>query len=393
MNTKSSPKTINMFAIFSLALVGMAFTCTTPAMAKIAAAFPDKNWALISTIHTLAVVPATLLSGYLAGQSKMKYRTLCILGSFLLLVGGIAPAWFSTSFEVILVFRIIMGLGLGLISPLGNALIIGLYEGQKQASFLGYSTLLMNFGGIVFQMAGGALADIQWNYHFYAFGFCIIAFALSFFIPEPAKREPVMEQGKTQVTKEKMTIAVFIIAFLFLIYNVLNFPVMMNLSLLFEDKGAGGATVAATALSLYTVSGCAAGLVYGKIFKLLNRFVIAFGFGLSAIGVFAIYAGSTALIMTIGCILIGFGFSCLMPTGFILLGMLTPASTVPMATSIVMALMNLGAFVCTYYLVLVKKIAGEAIYSPLLVETIIMVIITIFFVFYNPFPKKAKPEE
>lgn len=55
-------------AILSLYFISMGFTVVTPAMAKLAAAFPDNNFSLISTLPTLFVVFATLWAGTVAGK-------------------------------------------------------------------------------------------------------------------------------------------------------------------------------------------------------------------------------------------------------------------------------------------------------------------------------------
>ena len=169
------------------------------------------------------------------------------------------------SFAFILVTRALVGIGLGLMAPLGNALIIGLYEGQKQAAYLGYGTLLMNGGGIILQMLGGALADIGWKTTFFGHLLGVISIVCLIFLPEPEKAPVQQETGGKPAAKDKISPFVYAIAILFLLFNVLNYPVMLNMSLMFEMKGAGGATMAATALSLYTVAGCVAGFLLSLI--------------------------------------------------------------------------------------------------------------------------------
>lgn len=376
-------------AILSLYFISMGFTVVTPAMAKLAAAFPDNNFSLISTLPTLFVVFATLWAGTVAGK-KVKYRTLALTGCIIFTVSGTLPAIVGGSFAFILVTRALVGIGLGLMAPLGNALIIGLYEGQKQAAYLGYGTLLMNGGGIVLQMLGGALADMGWKTTFFGHLLGIISIVCLIFLPEPAKAPVQPETNGKPAAKDKISPFVYAIAILFLLFNVLNYPVMLNMSLMFEMKGAGGATMAATALSLYTVAGCVAGFLFGTIFKMMKRFCLPIAFFLWAIGAYCIYIGKTMAVMSAGTILIGFAFSVIMPAAFTLVGMRTPPSTVAIGTSIIMALMNLGGFLSSFWLSLLKTICGENIYSPLLVETVIIAVLGVVFLIYNPFPKQPE---
>ena len=270
--TKNKVGLKETIAILSLYFVSMGFTVVTPAMAKLAAAFPDNNFSLISTLPTLFVVFATLWAGTVAGK-KVKYRTLALTGCIIFTVSGTLPAIVGGSFAFILVTRALVGIGLGLMAPLGNALIIGLYEGQKQAAYLGYGTLLMNGGGIILQMLGGALADIGWKTTFFGHLLGVISIVCLIFLPEPEKAPVQQETGGKPAAKDKISPFVYAIAILFLLFNVLNYPVMLNMSLMFEMKGAGGATMAATALSLYTVAGCVAGFLFGTIFKIMKRFL------------------------------------------------------------------------------------------------------------------------
>ena len=70
--------------------------------------------------------------------------------------------------------------------------------------------------------------------------------------------------------------------------------------------------------------------------------------------------------------------------------MWTPPSTVAFGMSIVMALMNGGGFLCTYWLMIVKKLTGNAVEMPILIEVIIFAVITVGLFIWDPYPKKDK---
>lgn len=387
MSENKKISAIGTASILTLFLISMGVTVVTPAMATLAQHFEGKDVSWISTLPTLFVVIATFAAGSLMGRG-VKYKTLAIISCLLYLVGGCAPAFFD-SYSGTLVCRAILGLGLGLMSPLGNALIIGLYEGQKQASMLGYGTLFMNAGGIILQMLGGSLAEIGWNYTFYGHAFCLVGLVMAFFLPEPEKQPPSKEEQATG-NKDKVSGMVWVIAILFMVFNILNFPIMMNISILFEVRNAGGAAAAATSLSLYTVAGCVAGFIYGRIFQIAQRWCLALGYALCGLGALMVYIGGAAAIMTIGLMLIGFGFSVIMPTFFTWTGMVTPPSTVALATSILMALMNLGGFLSSFWLKLLTAVAGENLYSAIIVEIVVFFVTAVVFVIYNPLKPKSK---
>ena len=144
---------MQIMAIMAIFFTSMGVAAVSPAMAKFAAHFKGYNYALISTMPTLFVVPTTLWAGSVAG-TKVKYKTLSLVGIILFIAGGILPFFITNSFWFLIFCRALFGIGAGLRSSLGNALIIQLLPEEKQPAYLGYGTLVSNFGGIVFQMAG-----------------------------------------------------------------------------------------------------------------------------------------------------------------------------------------------------------------------------------------------
>ena len=376
-------------AIMTLYFVSMAITVVTPAMATFMEHWPDKAEYIsyISTLPTLFIVIGTFLAGAIMGR-KIRYRTLAIIASVIALIGGVAPAFFD-SFELTLVCRAVMGFGAGLMAPLGNALIVGLYKGQKQASILGYGTLFMNAGGIVLQMLGGFLAgtgERGWQMVFWGHALLIVAVIMAFFLPEPPVEEVVSNSGK----KESVGKKVYVIAALIFFYNLFAFPIMLNMSTLFVQRNAGGPAVAATSLSLYTVAGVAAGFTFGFLFKAVKRFVITLGMALCGVGFLLVFAGHSMIVMTIGLIVVGFGFSTFFPAFMTWMGMVTPPSTVAMASSLILACMNLGGFVASPYNSLLMRIFGEDhfILPRIVIAIVFDLVAAVIFVFASPFKKE-----
>ena len=373
---------IGTFAILSLYLVSMGFTVVTPAMATLAGHFEGKDVSWFSTLPTLFIVIGTFVAGQLMGK-KLSCKSMAIIGTLIALIFGCAPALFD-NYTGTLICRAAFGFGMGFMSPLGNALIVGNFEGQKQASLLGYGTLCMNGGGIVLQMLGGMLAAKSWQLTFWGHLFMVIALIMAFFLPEL----PKAPAGNENAPKEKLGSAVWLIAIMLLVYNILSFPVMMNLSVLFVQRGAGDATVAATTLSLYTVFGCIAGFLFGQLFKMMKKYVIAVGFVLTGTGALLVYLGSTSIIMTVGVVMLGFGFSMILPACMVWAGMATPPSTIATASAIILALMNLGGFLSSFWLKFMAAVAGDAIVMPILVECIVFYIFAVLFFIRSPFKEK-----
>ncbi|MEG0378296.1 MAG: MFS transporter [Eubacterium sp.] len=375
-------------AIMSIFFLCMGVGTITPALNSIMEAFPELSVSTIylsSTLPSLTVIPATLIAGMLAGN-KAKYKTLASIGIVLFILGGVAP-FFASSFTVILIERAVFGIGLGIISPLGNALILGNFEGDKRASLMGIGTVMMNVGGIVLQFLGGYFAGIQWNYSFLPHVLGIISLVLvMIFLPEPDCEE--MQMNTADKPKVKIPGSIWIMSILFGAVMFISYPMLMGMSTYLAQLKVGDAATSAIVLSFFTVGGMLAGVIFGKMFKVTGRFVIAVSLFLMAVG-YAILLFIPNMI-TIGAMVIGIGFSTLMPAVMMLLGMICPPEVVAISTSILMALMNLFGFLSTYWIQMIANISGDPIVMPMYAGMAIAVIGGAVFLFVNPFPKENK---
>ena len=382
---------LNITAIMAIFFIAMGVGTITPAIANIAAAYPEIPFTTIilaSTLPSLMIIPSTLITGAVAG-SKVKYKTLTLLGLVLFVIGGMAPAFFNESFNTVLLYRAIFGIGLGIISPLGNALIMGFFEGQKRANMLGAGSFVMNIGGIVLQFLGGAFSGISWELCFIAHFPAIISFFIVlFFLKEPKSARDQEVSGKA-VKKEKMPLSVYVISTIFGITMMLIYPMLVNMSsILSEVKQIGDSTGSAVVLSMYTVGGAISGILFGKLYEKIKRLIIPFMFVGGALGIGIIILGSNLLMVTIGVFIVGLTYLMSMPFTAMLLGMYAHPSQSAMAMSILMAIMNAFAFISTYWIGFTGSITGDVYMGPLYATFIGFIVIGVLFIFVNPYPKE-----
>ena len=372
-------------AILSMFLMTGAASLLTPALETFSVHWPDQNVNLMATIPTLFIVFGTLISGFLA--NRMKYRTIALIGGLLFLIGGCAPYFFD-DFWMTLACRAVFGLGNGFLVPIGTALVVGLYDGQKQAKMLGYGTLALNLGAIILQTLGGFLAEIDYRLVFLGHLFVLIAIVMAFFLPEPRYEET--QTGK----KEKFVYpkGVIIAGLLMCIFCILDFAVMMNVSYLFVERGAGDAMMAGMALNFYTIMGCVAGLVYGYVFTRIPRWTMPLAYALTALGPALIYFGDSFAVMILGLGCTGFGFAFMTPLFLSWVGLVTDPKHVAVCTAFVMAMMNIGNFLSTFWMEGLQAVFGETLYSVVYMELIIQAIFTVVFIIYDPLRIKQRKE-
>jgi MFS family permease len=348
--------TATVVAVMSVFFIAMGIGTITPALQNIAEAFPDLPFSTIllaSTLPSLFLIPATAWSGLVAGN-RIGYRPLLLIGTLLFAVAGAAP-FVMNDFTVILVARALFGIGLGIISPLGTALILGLFEGQQRANMLGLSGVIMNLGGIVLQMLGAILCTISWKHAFLPHLLALITFFMVLFmLPEPEKKKEETAAGAA--AKVKMPGAVYLIAALFGTATMLNYPMLVNMSTIIITGNLGDAASAGIVLSMFTVGGMIGGAIFGKLHQYLKLHAITLSLLVISAGMGCVYYADSLVMLTVGSTLVGLGFSVLMPAVMMIIGSIVPPAAFASASGTLMAFMNLGGFISTYYIALLLRI-------------------------------------
>lgn len=387
MTNNNKASTIAIMAIF---FVSMGVGIVTPAIQNIAEAFSDVPFStllLVSTLPTLFMIPATILAGALAG-SKVKYRTLAIIGIIIYILGGTAP-YFQNDFTSILVSRAFFGIGIGLIFPLGSALILKLYDGQERANMLGLSNMISNIGGIVLQMLGAVLCSMSWQNTFLAHLLPIITLLIVIFmLPEPEKDAPLADGEKT-----KIPFGVYSTSILTGFCMMLAFPMLLNMSTIIISNGFGNAASAGIVLSMFTGGGMVGGGFFGKTFKISGRFSMAIGIIMLGIGLGVVYYAGSLVHLTIGSFAVGLGLFTIVPAAMMDLGKVVSPAAFAMAAGILMAFLNVGGFISTYYMLFLSNTFGSTdIRFPLFFGMIAAFITAAVLIITKLKPEPAAPE-
>lgn len=375
---------ISTLTILALGFFAMGVGIISPALNTIFVEFselPITTLLLVSTLPSLFVIPATIFAGAVAGH-KVKYKTLAIIGMSLFVAAGVAP-YFATDFTVILIERAVFGIGLGLLSPLANALVMGLYEGDKVATLTGWVTLSSNIGAMALQFLGGYLAGFGWNYSFLPHAVGVVSLILTiFFLPEPPKAPVTAESVKAP--KEKLPIKVWITVLVYGIFTLSIYPMLVGISTLIVSRELGTAATTGIVLAFLTLGGMVAGSIFGKVFKISGRFIMSLGFGLAAIGMAAIVFSTNLIILTVGVFFVGVAMSTLIPASMMLIGMTASPAQMAFAMSLFFAGMNLFGFLSTYWIGAIAAITGDPLTAPMMVGIFVEAAFFVIYLIVNP---------
>lgn len=167
---KSQPRLlrdVNLYIIFGITLTAvMGVSSIAPAFPSIADAMhvSAQQIGLLITFFTLPGIFITPVLGILADRFGRKI--VLVPSLFLFGIAGTACA-FATSFDQMLFFRALQGMGSASLGALNLTLIGDLYSGNQRATAMGYNGSVLSIGTAFYPAVGGALAVIGWHYPFF----------------------------------------------------------------------------------------------------------------------------------------------------------------------------------------------------------------------------------
>ena len=209
-----------LYTILSISLLTvMAGAAIAPALGVISAHFEGCNPLLIQLIVSLPalfIILTNLLFPWLC--RLMKTRTLALTGLALYVLSG-AGAFFVDNIWLLLVFRALMGVSVGMIMPLSTGLLAYYFPPEEQAGLMGLSAAMNQMGGVVATFLAGMLAGISWNYAFLVYLLGLIAVILvAAFLPN----ERLSGRGGVSLSLLKRfhpsVVGMFLVMILFFIY-------------------------------------------------------------------------------------------------------------------------------------------------------------------------------
>jgi MFS family permease len=173
-----------------------------------------QNVGLLLSFFTIPGVIFTPLLGMLADRIGRKK---VLLPALLLFTLAGTACGFATSFEMLLGFTFLQGVGAASLGALNVTLIGDFYADDKRTAVMGYNNAVLSIGTASFPLIGGALAAMSWNYPFFmpALGL-IVAFFVAFKLDDPhiSQKTTFREYIKVIGTnlKNKKLVALYIVS-------------------------------------------------------------------------------------------------------------------------------------------------------------------------------------
>lgn len=148
-----------------------------PAFPTIAQHFnlPIEKIGILMGVFTLPGIVLTPIFGFLA--DKYSRKVILIPSLLIFAIAGIAAAY-ATTFQELIIFRLLQGIGVSPLGALNISLIGDVFEPKERSKFTGLNGMVLTLGTAFFPLIGGNLALISWNTPFYLAGFGFLTLAL-----------------------------------------------------------------------------------------------------------------------------------------------------------------------------------------------------------------------
>jgi MFS family permease len=338
---KKVNRTLLKIAILCIAIQDIGAGAASPALASIMKDFPmvpPSTVMMIATIPSICMVIFSLVYGKAA--KHYRKRSIFMFGAACFLIGGVTPA-FLDNIYAILAMRFIFGIGIGLFYPMSIDITIDFFEGRERDTMMGLGSAMASAGGMMFQMLGGYLANIDWHYCFFAYLVSVIMFmAVIFWLPEPPKKAPAEGIGE----KVKLPSFVYIYAIFILLYEAFVFSIVTNNAVVIVGEGLGSPVQVGYSLTLFTAGSFVAGLMFATIRKVFKDKTITFSFLLSAIGFFVCLIPNSLTMVILGTTVVGFGIGFAMVAVIAKLSSMVYPNMTTTLTSRLIFFVGLGQF-------------------------------------------------
>jgi len=283
---------------------------------------------LIITTHGIFIALCSPLIGIIIDRIGAKKPL--IFGLIIYGFSGSAGL-IITSYWLLIVSRIIIGVGISAIFTSITVLILNLYEGQQRNSVMGWRASSNNFGGILWPLLGGYLGTFSWHTPFAAY-LVGIPLGILVFLTVPDKHKGVTESTDAVNHKESAWRIFKSIRILYITYGLTFFThILLYANVVFvpqlvEPFGTISPFHIGILLSTMGLAAAVSSLMYGKIKAGLSyKTIVIIVLLIWVAGSIIISQASSTMMVGLAMALYGFGMGAIMPTTVVWTGESVPA--------------------------------------------------------------------
>lgn len=231
---------------------------------------------LLQTLPYLLLMLGSLLIGW--WTTKISKKKLAILGLLLVGICGVVP-FFTENFLILLLSRLLIGFGFGIISPLNTAIIAENFEEHERAAYMGLHVVGMGVGTMAGNLLGGMLSGLEYRYFYLVYLIPFIAlFVVKILL---AETPPIKAEQKGAM---KLNIDVYAISIASFVHTLFINAYSTNIGIYILQNITEDTTVTGMATAVNAVFALLVGATFSKIAKVLKRYTVSVSIFAAALG-------------------------------------------------------------------------------------------------------------
>lgn len=269
---------------------------------------------MLIVAFTIPGVVLTPFIGVLAdrlGRKRLLVPSLFLFG----LAGGACAL--ATEFNVLIVLRVLQGIGATALATLNLTILGDLFHGERRAAAIGLNASVMNVGIAAYPLLGGALATFAWNYPFLL---PLVAIPVGLIVlfglnnPEPRSSESLREYlGSAWGYLKNVKVASAFIAGV-ICFVIVYGPYQTYLSLYLADSFGAPSFIIGVILSSVAVTSALVSSQLGKIVRLISvPDLVKLGFVIQAVSLALLPFLPRAGLILISTFILGLSMGVLLP--------------------------------------------------------------------------------
>ncbi|MGI6071039.1 MAG: MFS transporter [Blautia sp.] len=359
-----------------LLVMSLTMACNSalaPILAEIGKYFPDAGDSAIQIVLTLinlTTLPAMFIEPLL--EPKITKRDIAVIGTVLMMAGGLLPQVFNSQLWMLYVASIVIGVGLSFVVVTSSSLISDYFTGLEKSRVMGFQSIFVSIGGTIIAKGSGLLTAMAgWKRGYLVFLIALPIVLIILFTVPKGETTPKAEKGENSGISGSM----IYFGVLCLITGIFVATFNTNIAMYIDRKGIGDASTAGTVAAIMQVIGILGGLVLGNTVKIFKRFTIGAAILLMAAGTAMVGFSTSMPVICIGAAVVGFGFAIRNPGAVTFAANMVPAAKASMAIAIVSATYNVGNFISAYVVNAMANIMGDDIANRFIVSAVALIII------------------
>jgi len=346
-------KTLELTVLSLSLLTIMAGGAVSPALGEIAEYFSYADRLLVQmvvSLPALVIIPSLALTHFLTLHFPKKR---VLLSGLLIYTAGGAGGCLANSIYMLLFFRALLGLGVGMVMPFSTALISDLFEGEERARLMGLSSSSNMIGGMVALLSSGILASISWRLPFMIYAFALPVFLMNYrYLPEPPEYE---EPGM----KVRLPARVYWLALGMFLLNLSFYILPLSIAMFIKENALGSPAMAGLAIAFSTLAGFISGMKFQKVRKIMGILHVPVMLALMSTGFFLLHFSRYLFMVFAGNACVGFANRSLYPLVFLKATSGIDRTRSVKVTATLSAMIYLGQFLSPIFIATLGNLFGN----------------------------------